>query len=414
MGQPTIDVEQDLSERVGFVRPAAEGAPDSLVAQFSRLLVTNDSQFDHPIVSGPMRVSWAHGSTAQFGPHPHDPSGPVIDTRPALPEPRGALSASVIEALAGPPGSLHAPPVLVASPLADEDLQLALYLCYELHYQSFEGVADEWEWDPELIRLRTELESACRGALVSLVPRRDAAPTEIADLLFALSEDEAGPSLSTYLARSGTPEQFQEFVTHRSAYQLKEADPHTWAIPRLRGRAKAAMVEIQADEYGSGKPDRVHSMLFAKTMVELGLDASYGAYLDRIPGRTLATVNLITLFGLHRELRGALVGHLAMFEITSPVPNRRYASALRRFGASGDAIDFFDEHVEADSVHEQVAARDLAQGLAVAQPELAADIVWGAECLLMLEARWGESLLGCWASHRSSLREPAGAALSAA
>jgi hypothetical protein len=337
------------------------------------------------------------------------------DSRPPLPEPRGPLSAFVIEALAGAPDSLDAPPVAVASPLDDDELQLALYVCYELHYHSFAGVRDEWEWQPDLIRFRTELEGAFRDALDEAVARRpEVEPAEVADVLFELSEADSGPSLSTYLARTGTPEQFREFVTHRSAYQLKEADPHTWAIPRLRGQAKAAMVEIQADEYGSGRPERVHSTLFAKSMAALGLDPSYGAYLDRIPAPTLATVNLITLFGLHRELRGALVGHLAMFEITSPVPNRRYASALRRHGASEDAIDFFDEHVEADSVHEQVAARDLAQGLAIAHPELAADIVWGAECLLLLEARWAETLLGSWEQGRSSLREPAGSALSAA
>ena len=66
---------------------------------------------------------------------------------------------------------------------------------------------------------------------------------------------------------------------HRSAYQLKEADPHSWALPRLTGAPKAAMVEIQADEYGGGDVERMHSALFAKTMDRLGLDATYGAYL---------------------------------------------------------------------------------------------------------------------------------------
>ena len=96
-----------------------------------------------------------------------------------------------------------------------------------------------------------------------------------------------------------------------------------------------------------------------------GSTAPYGAYLDRIPGVTLATVNLISRFGLHRALRGALAGppgdvrdHLAAAEPQL----RRGAAALRE---PDDAIDFFDEHVEADSVHEQVAARDLAQGLAL-------------------------------------------------
>src|SRR3712207_8445227 len=47
------------------------------------------------------------------------------------------------------------------------------------------------------------------------------------------------------------------FRSQRSIYTLKEADPHSWAIPRLTGRAKAALVEIQSDEYGEGRPGRI-------------------------------------------------------------------------------------------------------------------------------------------------------------
>ena len=37
--------------------------------------------------------------------------------------------------------------------------------------------------------------------------------------------------------------------------------------------AQAAMVQIQADEYGGGVAERIHAKLFADTMEELGLDA---------------------------------------------------------------------------------------------------------------------------------------------
>jgi hypothetical protein len=164
-------------------------------------------------------------------------------------------------------------------------------------------------------------------------------------------------------------DQVLEFLVHRSAYQLKEADPHSWAIPRLAGAPKAALVEIQADEYGGGRPERVHARLFADAMDALGLDSTYGAYLDHIPGVTLATVNLMSLCGLHRRLRGAITGHLALFEMTSSIPNRRYAAGLRRLGVEDPrALAFFDEHVEADAVHEQIAAVDLAGGLARMEP----------------------------------------------
>ena len=201
-------------------------------------------------------------------------------------------------------------------------------------------------------------------------------------------------------------DQFREFLIHRSAYQLKEADPHSWAIPRLEGTAKAALVEVQADEYGGGRPERVHATLFANAMRALDLDPTYGAYLDRIPAVTLATVNLMSLFGLHRRLRGAIVGHLAAFETTSPIPNGRYAKGLRRLGLGEAALDFFDEHVEADSVHENIAVYDMAQGLALSEPGLAPDILLGVRALLHLEARWVEHVLERWERGASSLLEP--------
>jgi hypothetical protein len=106
---------------------------------------------------------------------------------------------------------------------------------------------------------------------------------------------------------------------------------------------------------------------------------------------------------LHRRHRGAIVGHLALFEMTSSIPNRRYGAGLRRLGYGEDATAFFDVHVVADAVHESVAAVDLAGGLARQDPRLGADVLWGARALIALEARWARHLLAAWAAERSSL-----------
>ena len=138
-----------------------------------------------------------------------------------------------------------------------------------------------------------------------------------------------GFSLSEWLLEHGNRLHAEEFAIHRSGYQLKEADPHTWGIPRLNGRAKAAMVMIQSDEYGGGEATEMHSSLFADSMSALGLDPTYSTYLDRLPAVTLATTNLISMFGLHRRLRGALVGHLASFEMNSVGQMARYHRVAR-------------------------------------------------------------------------------------
>jgi hypothetical protein len=330
---------------------------------------------------------------------------------PKLPDPRGDTSAYLIDALRRAPHALAAPePGTTADPLGDEDLQLALYLCYELHYRGLDGVDDRWEWNPSLLALRARLEADFEDALRRAVPplpdEPEPAPEDMDVALRAIADADDGPSLSRHLEREGTLEHFIEFVVHRSAYQLKEADPHSWAVPRLGGPPKAALVEIQADEYGGGRADRVHAELFARAMRALGLDDTYGAYIDQIPGVTLATVNLMSLLGLHRRWRGGIVGHLALFEMTSSVPNRRYANALRRLEQGEDATAFFDEHVEADAVHENIAAVDMAGGLVRQEPALCADVLWGARALVLVEARWAAHLLEAWEAGRSSLREP--------
>ena len=328
---------------------------------------------------------------------------------PVLPEPRGPVSEMLLGELTQKAHPL--PPAAVAEPadvLTDEDLQLALYVSYELHYRGFDGVDDRWEWEPSALALRGALERMMEAALRQAVGELPVTidPGDTDRLLRAIGDADDGPSVSVHLAREGTRDQLLEFVVHRSAYQLKEADPHSWALPRLSGRPKAALVEVQADEYGGGRVDRIHAELFARSMEALALDPSYGAYLDHIPGVTLATVNLMSLLGLQRRLRGAIVGHLALFEMTSSLPNRRYGDALRRLGYGEDATAFFDEHVEADAVHENIAAVDLAGGLIRQEPELAADLIFGARALATLDARWARHLMEAWQAGESSLRIP--------
>lgn len=316
------------------------------------------------------------------------------------PRPRGASSAYLLENLASPSHEID-PPVPEDDPLEGDDFHLVLYLCYELHYGPTWEIDPRWEWEPSMIGFRRSLEDDFERALRSKVGSIEGAE-DVPGTLRTLAASKTGISLPDHLQVHAGAEQLTEFLIHRSAYHLMEADPHTWAIPRLRGRAKAAMVEIQADEYGAGDPTRMHSQLFADAMEACGLESQRGYYVDLLPGVTLATVNLMSMFGLNRRLRGAAVGHLALFEMTSTEPNRKYAHAFRRVGYD-NATGFFDEHVEADAVHEQLAAHDLAGALASEDPELADDILFGANALMKLDEMWAARLLAAWHARASSL-----------
>ncbi len=330
----------------------------------------------------------------------------VFDGRPQLPSPRGPISHTVIKALSHPTGAFRAPHVRTDEVLTDEDLQLALYCCYELHYQGFAGVGDNWEWDPGLLQLRSVLERTFEESLRLALPNESTvAPAEVPDVLWQLTRGNRF-SLSGWLLQHGTRFHAREIAVHRSGYQLKEADPHTWAIPRLNGRAKAAIVTIQSDEYGGGTEASMHSSLFADAMTCLGLNATYGAYLDRLPAVTLATTNLISMFGLHRRLRGALVGHLASFEMNSVGPMARYSAWLESLGVPDSGRRFYDVHVEADEGHQYIAVNDLVGGLLQAEPDQAGAVLFGARAVELVERFFADHVVSAWRDNRTSLWTP--------
>ncbi|MFF5427948.1 MULTISPECIES: iron-containing redox enzyme family protein [unclassified Streptomyces] len=323
--------------------------------------------------------------------------------RPQLPPPRGELSEAVHAYLRGVGRSLPDRRSTVGADPYAEDLQLALHLAYELHYRGFDQVPDAVEWDPDLLRLRSLMEERFEDALRDRCGRFTDVDEAFAALL---TEPAEGHGVSDHLVRDGTREQLREYAALRSVYQLREADPHLWVVPRLRGRAKAAMVAIEYDEFGCGRAEAMHARLFADLMSDLGLDPSYGRYLEAAGAQTLATVNLMSLLGLHRARRGALVGHFAALEITSSPAAARISAAMRRIGAGEAAVHFYDEHVEADAVHEQLVRREVVGGLLADEPELAGDVVFGVEATGLLEDDLAAHITGAWEAGRSALRVP--------
>ncbi len=319
-----------------------------------------------------------------------------------LPSPRGPVSEDIFAALRD---GGRMPRLLPRSDA--EDSQIALWALYELHYRGFEDVSDRAEWDPAVLTVRRILENRFESGLRLLTSDLVAEAAEHESVVAQLERivDEPGPSVASYLHRAATRSEFEEFLAVRSLYHLKESDPHSWALPRLSGAPKAALAEIQYDEYGNGDPDRLHQKLYADALDSVGLDNTYGAYVDDVPGHTLAVNNAMSLFGLHRRLRGASMGHLAAFEMTSSIPCRRMAQGAQRLGMPEAVVRYFDEHIEADAVHEQLASRSLCTPLVASEPEVHQDVLFGAATCVLLDAAAAEQTLGAWAA-----REPVGSA----
>jgi hypothetical protein len=328
-----------------------------------------------------------------------------------VPGPVGPISHHVATTLrSGGTSVLPAPAWEGGSIITSLDAQLGLWMLYELAYRGFEDVPDDREWDPDLIRVRRELEDRFEtelrekaGPLADSVADLD----EVGDQVLAMAQHASGVSLSSYLRRDATRAQVIDFLRERSVQQLKESDPQSFLLPRLEGPVKVALAEIQYDEYGAGDPARLHQSMFADALGAAGLDPAYGAYVNDVSAVSLASANVMSLFCLNRRLRGAAVGHFAAFEASSSVPSRRVSAGIARVGLPSAASAYFDEHVEADAVHEQVAARDICGGLVELEPDLHADVLFGAAAALHLDALSAAELMGRWADNAPMEREAA-------
>jgi heme oxygenase-like protein len=311
---------------------------------------------------------------------------------PRLPQARGPLTDELLGALrAGTDFST----VLSAAPSAvGDDAALALWVLHELHYRGFAEVDEGLEWEPTLIQVRSLLESDLERRLRG----RWTAPRGLSFVDDALEwiDGQDGVSLARHVHRDADRDQVLDLLRVRSLYHLKESDPVSWLVPRLGVPAKAALMELQFDEYGNGDPNRLHHHLFAAGMAAAGLEPTYDAHVDIVPLEVLEQNNTLSLFGLHRRLRGAALGHLAAFEATSSLPSRRMAEGLKRLDFPDEIVAYYAEHVEADAVHEQLAVRTIAAAMLEEEPHLEADLWFGAFTCLDLEDRFARRMLDRW------------------
>lgn len=184
-----------------------------------------------------------------------------------LPAPRGHMSSALVAALREPP--VPRPALLVSGgtreAFLDDDLQLSLWICYELRMRGFDDVHPSWEDHPALAQFHAALEARWEEALRTLSETTQPAP----------------------LCSEGVA----ELRKHHAFWQ-----------PRREMRS--VLRDIQGDAYGR-RSERTHSVLFAVTLRDVD-----PAGVDEMPALTLALVNALSLFGLHQRLVGCLVGFL--------------------------------------------------------------------------------------------------------
>lgn len=157
----------------------------------------------------------------------------------------------------------------------------------------------------------------------------------------------------TWLVEEMGLEALQRLLSEYAIDGLTEASAMFAIVPRLQGRAQAAVMRILIDEFGCGNPQRVHAELYRQLLQELGLSTDLKEYLDTVNEESLAFVNVYHWLTKRAPRVDAYLGALAYTEMAIPTSFASFAVACERLGIRQRT--YFTEHVHIDPYHTQDA-----------------------------------------------------------
>ena len=260
------------------------------------------------------------------------------------------------------------------------------------------------EWDPEVLALRQALESCFLDDIrASIEPPTRLSPDEAEARLLRMARGGDGPSLSGVIQGTPSLERVRELFIHRSAYQLKEADPHTWAMPQAARRGQGGhrrdpgrRVRGRCDHRDARRAVRRDD---ARGRSRPGLRRLPRPDPRRDPGHDQPDLTPRTA---PQVARRAPRSPGAVRDDLGAEPTLRHGPAAARLRRG--RLPVLRRARRGGRGARSVAAVDLAGGLAAQDPRLGADILWGAKALLAIDGRWARHMLQAWGDDSSSLR----------
>ena len=288
--------------------------------------------------------------------------------------------------------------------LAGEEVPLALYCLYELHYRGFAGVSDDWEWDATCLELRRRLERASlRELRYEVFLSYGIEKMHAADVLMELSTltNDTARLRSALMTTDATDAQTQELTLLRSFLPTDSSAVPTGSVAHQRNQATAG------ERHTTSRP-LIHpswapagAELFGAVSEEHLLGSGKVENLELVPSATLSNLNVARMFILHRRWRAALAGHVTQQILHAEAHTGDLASYESEGGVT-DRHRWAKVHV--DAVAHVAVLDQLIGGVLADEPALSDDVVFGARAYAYLETTFVTRVLSAWVNGRSSLR----------
>ncbi|MDG4807551.1 iron-containing redox enzyme family protein [Micromonospora sp. WMMD1120] len=195
----------------------------------------------------------------------------------------------------------------------------------------------------------------------------------------------------TYLSDEASVEDFRFYLAQETSLDPRFDDILALMQVGTAGPEKMEIASNYWDEMGGGRPEDVHTLLFARSLDVVGVDDAYVR--DNLLLDARISSNLSSCLALGRRHYYRAVGYFGVTEYLVPQRFKPFIAGWRRLGLPERGLAYHELHVRIDAVHAAGWFHNVVAPLVSANPRAGREIAAGALIRLNSSARYLDALL---------------------
>lgn len=208
------------------------------------------------------------------------------------------------------------------------------------------------------------------------------------------------PLYEDYLNKHATLDDLRYFLVQETTIDTRFDD--FLALIQL-GTDDGIKLEIASnywDEMGNGDQSRMHTVMFSRTMDNVGIDST--VYSDDLTSEALICGNLSLMLSLRRKHFYKAIGYFAATEYMTPRRFKNVLTAWQRNGLKLSGAEYHKEHIRIDAIHANDWFKNVLSPVIEKNPDTAFEITRGALYRLNTSKRYLDMLLSKF-THQQTL-----------
>lgn len=199
------------------------------------------------------------------------------------------------------------------------------------------------------------------------------------------------PLYEDYLNKHATLDDLRYFLVQETTIDTRFDDFLALIQLGTDGGIKLEIASNYWDEMGNGDESRMHTVMFSRTMANVGIDLT--GYSDDLALEALICGNLSLMLSLRRKHFYKAIGYFAATEYMTPRRFKNVLTAWQRNGLKLSDAEYHKEHIRIDAIHANDWFKNVLSPIIEKNPDTVFEITRGALYRLNTSKKYLDMLL---------------------